>query len=177
MWDTARLRELGGFDERYLQAEDAELVNRAVYERGWPLQVIPEALTAYRITEVGLSSSGLSHQRRVLRYLEERNRRWARGLPAISLVDFLHQNGSLRTRSRWWRHDTGAALYRRAGIRIGHRRRLAAVLSLAGAAVLHPRYVARKLRHQIGGRAIPEEPAGWSAPPSMGDAPEGSRTR
>lgn len=158
IWRADALRSLGGFDRRFQQAEDAELVNRAVYRHGLPLVVMPEALVWYRITATGLSSQGLALQRRVLRYLEERNRAWLSGETPRDIDSYLADPLSIRTRSRWWRHDVGATLYRRAGIDVGEDRLARAIPQLVGAVALHPRYVAGKLWRQRFARPMAAAP-------------------
>jgi hypothetical protein len=148
MWRRDSLLALDGYDERFTQACDAEVVNRAVYLRGWPFLVMQEPLVWYRLSPSGMSSRGLAQQRRMLRYLEVRNRAWIRGVPAPSLESFLSRPVGTRTRMTWWRHDTAAELYRRAGINIGLRAWGRAIGSLVAAAALHPRYVLSKLWHQ-----------------------------
>jgi glycosyltransferase involved in cell wall biosynthesis len=148
MWRSERLRELGGFDERLFQAEDTELVNRAVHLHGWTFLLMPQPLVWYRLTSNGLSTQGLRLQRLLFRYLEHRNASWVRGTAPVELSTFLERPLDYRTRLRWWRHDTGATLYRKAGIRIGAGSWPNAVVPLVGAAALHPRYVLVKARNQ-----------------------------
>lgn len=162
MWRADALRELDGYDERFVQGCDAELVNRAVYACGWRLLVIQEPLVWYRISAHGMSSRGLALQRRFLRYLERRNAAWVTGGPVPDLDGFLDGAGDLRTRWRWWRHDVGASLYRQGAIHVGERAWPRAVLPLAAAATMHPRYVlAKAWRQRIssGARRARSQPA------------------
>jgi cellulose synthase/poly-beta-1,6-N-acetylglucosamine synthase-like glycosyltransferase len=144
MWRSDRLSALGGFDERFHQAEDTELVNRAVHLHGWAFLLMPRPVVWYRLTTTGLSMQGLRLQRQVLRYLETRNACWARQVDPPSLDWFLERPLDHRTRLRRWRHDMGAILYRLAGVRVGAGSWPEAVAPLFGAALLHPRYVAAK---------------------------------
>jgi glycosyltransferase involved in cell wall biosynthesis len=142
------LLSIGGYDEDYMQACDTELVNRAVYAHGLTFLLQPEPLIWYRIAAKGMSSTALPLQRRVLRHLEDRNHRWSRGEAPQSLSDALAEPIASRTRLRWWRHDVGAVLYRRAGISVGRSRHGSAAALLLVASVLHPRYTFRKLSTQ-----------------------------
>lgn len=154
MWRAEAIKVLGGYNERFGQGCDAELVNRAVYAHGLSLLVIQEPLVWYRISANGMSSRGLALQRRFLRYLERRNEAWVTGGPVPDLDAFLEGASDLRTRWRWWRHDTGATLYRRGAISLGEGAWTRAVPPLAGAAAMHPRYVFGKLwRQRISPRA------------------------
>jgi glycosyltransferase involved in cell wall biosynthesis len=148
MWKADRLLALGGFREDFPQAEDTELVNRAVYLHGWTFLLMPQPVVWYRLTATGLSMQGLPLQRQVLRYLEHRNWCWVQQLTPPDLGSFLHRPLDRRTRMRWWRHDMGAILYRRAGVCIGAGSWSRAVAPMLGAAVLHPRYVAAKAWRQ-----------------------------
>lgn len=148
MWRASAIRALDGYDERFLQACDAELFNRAVYRHGMRLVVMQESLVWYRISADGMSSRGLASQRRVLRYLERRNLAWIGGQSVPDLDAFLGDAGGLRRRWRWWRHDTGAVLYRRAAISLGVRSPARAAVQLGTAAVMHPRYVFSKAWQQ-----------------------------
>jgi glycosyltransferase involved in cell wall biosynthesis len=148
MWDAVRLHTLGGYDERFDQAEDAEAINRAVYQCGWPVLVLPTPLVCYRVTEGGLSTQGLTRQRVVLRYLEGRNGAWRRGEDPVGFEDFMTRHRSLRTRWRWWRHDFAAASYRRAGLKAALGSPVWAATHLLTALSLHPRYVLIKLWKQ-----------------------------
>jgi glycosyltransferase involved in cell wall biosynthesis len=148
IWRTDRLRELGGYDERFFQACDAELVNRAVYRHGLVMTVMPDPLVWYRLSATGMSTRGLAAQRHVLRYLEQRNGWWLDGVQPEHLDAYLRRRLDTRTRFRWWRHDVGAMLYRKAGIRIGTGSWPAAVPNLLAAAMLHPRYVGAKAWNQ-----------------------------
>jgi glycosyltransferase involved in cell wall biosynthesis len=148
MWNTERLRELGGYDQRYFQACDAELVNRAVYRHDLIVTVMPEPLVWYRLSATGMSSKGLTAQRSILRFLEQRNLHWIKGAEPEDLEAYLSRRLSARTRLRRWRHDAGAELYRRAGIQIGTGAWISAIPRLLAAASLHPRYVGAKAFHQ-----------------------------
>jgi len=156
IWRTDRLRELGGYDERFFQACDAELINRAVYRNGLVMTVMPDPLVWYRLSATGMSTRGLAAQRHVLRYLEERNRWWLDGVQPEDVGAYLRRRLDPRTRFRWWRHDVGALLYRQAGIRIGAGSWPSAVPNLLAAAMLHPRYVGAKAWNQRFGRAARE---------------------
>jgi glycosyltransferase involved in cell wall biosynthesis len=148
VWRTDRLRALGGYDERFFQACDAELVNRAVYRDGLVMTVMPDPLVWYRLSAMGMSTRGLAAQRHVLRYLEQRNHWWMDGVQPEGLDAYLQRRLGPRTRFRWWRHDLGAMLYRKAGIRIGTGSWPSAVPNLLAAAMLHPRYVGAKAWNQ-----------------------------
>ncbi len=152
LFDTDAVRSLGGYDQRFVPSEDAELVNRAVYRHGHAVLLAPEPLVWYRITAGGLSTQGLGRQRMVLRYLEERNQSWRAGSEPVSLDEFLERPQALRTRTRWRRHDLGALLYRQAGLEVGHGSWTGAIPRLVGAGLLHPRYVVAKVRAQRGRR-------------------------
>lgn len=154
LFDADKLRALGGYDQGFMQACDAELINRAVYLHNQVVLVQPEELIWYRIASRGMSTRGLALQRNVLRYLEYRNRTWMDGGEPEELSMFLQSKSSI-SRSRRWRHDTGALLYRQAGILVGRRAWVAALPRLVAALVLHPRYVLRKLRVQEVRRAAP----------------------
>jgi hypothetical protein len=148
MWRADRLSALGGFDERFHQAEDTELVNRAVHLHGWTFLLLPQPVVWYRLTTTGLSTQGLRLQRQVLRYLELRNSCWVRSVTPPDLESFLDRPLDQRTRLRRWRHDMGAILYRKAGVHIGSGLWWEAVAPLVGAAALHPRYVVNKAWNQ-----------------------------
>jgi glycosyltransferase involved in cell wall biosynthesis len=152
LFDTDAVRNLGGYDQRFVPSEDAELVNRAVFRDGRAVLLVPEPLVWYRITASGLSTQGLSHQRMVLRYLEERNQSWLAGSEPVALDEFLDRPQPFRTRTRWRRHDLGALLYRQAGLEVGHGSWSGAIPRLLGAGILHPRYVVAKVRAQRGRR-------------------------
>jgi glycosyltransferase involved in cell wall biosynthesis len=142
------LRGIGGYDESFFQACDAELVNRAVYLHGLPTLLMNEVVTWYRLSPEGMSSQGLALQRKVLRYLEERNLAWLRGRDPQPLQEYLARRIDFRTELRWLRHDTGAIRYRRAGILLGEGHRFRAILNLIQALILHPRYVLAKAPQQ-----------------------------
>jgi cellulose synthase/poly-beta-1,6-N-acetylglucosamine synthase-like glycosyltransferase len=148
MWRAEKLSALGGFDERFHQAEDTELINRAVHLHGWTFLLMPRPVVWYRLTTTGLSMRGLRLQRQVLRYLEFRNSCWMRNVTPPELGWFLDRPLDQRTRLRHWRHDMGAILYRTAGVHVGAGLWPEAVAPLFGAAVLHPRYVAAKAWNQ-----------------------------
>lgn len=148
MFRLEGVRALGGYDERFFQGCDAELVNRAVYRDHLHFLVVPEPLIWYRITAGGMSSMALSKQRRVLRYLEQRNRSWVEGTPIDDFLEFMDRKPDRRTERRWKRHDLGAGLYRRGGMSFGTGARVRAVALVAAAAVLHPRYVVGKIWKQ-----------------------------
>jgi glycosyltransferase involved in cell wall biosynthesis len=156
MFDAAKLRSLGGYDESFAQACDAEIVNRAVYEHGETVLIQPEELLWYRIASHGMSTKGLALQRKVLRYLEYRNREWSNGGSPIGLDVFLREPDPRPFRR--YRHDRGALLYRQAGILVGTHRWGAAVPRLLLAVALHPRYALRKLRGQRVLRAVRTTP-------------------
>jgi len=168
LWSTDQLRLLGGYDEGFFQACDAELVNRAVYRHDLVFTVMPEPLVWYRLSATGMSTRGLAAQRRVLRYLEQRNRCWADGGQPEALEAYLSRRPDPRTRLRWWRHDLGATLYRRAGIRIGAGSWPSAVPALLAAAMLHPRYVGAKAWRQRSDRRA--RAAGAVNPDTAGQA-------
>jgi hypothetical protein len=155
LFDAEAVRSLGGYDQRFVPSEDAELVNRAVYRDGRAVLLMPDPLVWYRVTSSGLSTRGLSRQRMILRYLEERNQMWLAGSEPAALDEFLERPQALRTRTRWRRHDLGAQLYREAGLQVGHGSWTGAVPRLLGAGLLHPRYVVAKMRAQRGRRVSP----------------------
>jgi glycosyltransferase involved in cell wall biosynthesis len=170
-WNTDRLRELGGYDERFFQACDAELINRAVYQHDAVMTVMADPLVWYRLSATGMSTRGLAAQRLVLRYLEQRNRWWGSGVEPEDLGSYLRRRPEPRTRLRWWRHDVGASLYRRAGIRIGVGAWPSAVPDLLAAALLHPRYVGAKAWNQRFNRAARDAGAAIEdLPVTAGDA-------
>jgi glycosyltransferase involved in cell wall biosynthesis len=148
MFDARKLSALGAYDESFAQAEDTELVNRGIYAHDLPVLLIDEPLTWYRLSESGMSNQGLTLQRRVLRYLEERNHLWLEGKQPPTLDEYLATTPDLRTRARWKRHDIGARLYRKAGIQFGEGRPVRAIANVALAMALHPRYALRKARRQ-----------------------------
>jgi glycosyltransferase involved in cell wall biosynthesis len=154
MFDAEKLRAVGGYDPRFVQACDAEIINRAVYEQDQAVLVQPEELIWYRVAEHGMSTRGLALQRQVIRYLEYRNRTWIVGSTPIALSSFLAAEGDTR-RFRRWRHDRGALLYRRAGILVGKRAWLAALPRVVAGLLLHPRYAIGRLRTQDVLRAAP----------------------
>jgi glycosyltransferase involved in cell wall biosynthesis len=154
MFDADKLRAVGGYDPRFTQACDAELINRAVYLHNQVVLVQPDELIWYRIAAQGMSTRGLALQRDVLRYLEYRNTAWISGDEPQELSTFLESHIGI-SQSRRWRHDTGALLYRKAGILVGKRAWVAALPRLAAALALHPRYVLRKLGTQDVRRAAP----------------------
>jgi glycosyltransferase involved in cell wall biosynthesis len=164
MWRTAAIHGLHGYDPRFVQACDAELVNRAVYRHGMTIVVIQEPFVWYRISAGAMSSRGLAAQRRYLRYLELRNHAWIDGGPTPDLAAFLDERGDLRRRWRWWRHDTGAIHYRRGGILLGEGSPGRAALHLGTAAVMHPRYVFAKAWQQ---RVSPRARRACIAPPAL----------
>jgi glycosyltransferase involved in cell wall biosynthesis len=143
-----RLRSVGAYDESFFQACDAELFNRAIYSHDLQILLIDEPLTWYRIAAGGMSTQGLALQRRVLRYLEERNHQWLASEQPPTLEEYLATTPDLRTRARWKRHDIGARLYRKAGIQFGEGRPVRAIANVALAMALHPRYALRKARRQ-----------------------------
>ncbi len=154
MFDAEKLRELGGYDPRFMQACDAEIINRAIYLHDLSVFVQAEELIWYRVAELGMSTRGLALQRKVLRYLEYRNRSWLAGDSPAELSAFLVSESDHR-RFRRWRHDTGALLYRQAGILVGRRAWLAALPRLLAGTLLHPRYVLNRLHTQDVLRAAP----------------------
>jgi glycosyltransferase involved in cell wall biosynthesis len=154
VFDADKLRRLGGYDPSFMQACDAEVINRAVYLHNQIVLLQPEELIWYRIASHGMSTRGLALQRNVLRYLEYRNRAWMGGDEPAKLSVFLGSRTGI-SHSRRWRHDAGALLYRQAGILVGRRAWVAAMPRLAAALALHPRYVLRKLRTQEVRRAAP----------------------
>jgi glycosyltransferase involved in cell wall biosynthesis len=159
------LRAIGGYDESFFQACDAELVNRALYQHHLPILVMNEPLIWQRLSPQGMSTKGLSLQRRVARYLRDRNQAWLRNEDPLTLDEFLSKRVSPGTRLRWMRHDLAAGLYRRTGILLGKGHRIWALLLLAPAALLHPRYVFAKMRRQrLGGRDLTG--LGISLPPT-----------
>ena len=165
MWRSDEIRALNGYDERFVQACDAELVNRAVYRRGLRVLVIQEPLVWYRISAGAMSSRGLAEQRRFLRYLERRNRAWIDGEPAPDLESFLRDPGDLRLRWRWRRHDVGAILYRRAAISLATRSPARAVVQLGAAGLMHPRYVFAKAWQQRLSPRVRRSRATWAVLP------------
>jgi glycosyltransferase involved in cell wall biosynthesis len=147
-WRKECLDELNGFDARFPQAEDAELMNRAMYRHNMTILGLPDRLVWYRLSRSSLSSVNLAQQRMIARYLELRNRCWMQGAAVPSLEEFMAQRRTLRERFRWARHDLAADLYREAGYRvaIGAWRGVAA--RMVTSTMLHPRYVLPKLWKQ-----------------------------
>jgi glycosyltransferase involved in cell wall biosynthesis len=148
IFDAKRLRAIGGYNEAFFQACDTELVNRALYLHDLPVLLMEKPLTWYRVSPKGMSSQGLVGQRKVLRYLEERNHTWLAGDEPPSLETFLSMPIDFRTRLRWFRHDLGASSYRKAGVLLGQRRPISAGFRLLSAGLLHPRYVLSKVARQ-----------------------------
>jgi glycosyltransferase involved in cell wall biosynthesis len=147
-WRKERLDELGGFDPAFPQAEDAELMNRALYHHGMTILGIPDRLVWYRLSRSSLSSTGLYQQRMIARYLEFRNRCWLIGTPVPSMEEFTARRRTFREKARWARHDFAARLYREAGYRVACGAWRGVVSRVLIAALLHPRYVIRKLWKQ-----------------------------
>jgi glycosyltransferase involved in cell wall biosynthesis len=147
-WRKEPLDALGGFDTRFAQAEDAELMNRAVYRHAMTILGLPDSLVWYRLRSHSLSSARLREQRMFARYLELRNRCWIHGTQVPSLEDFLAQRPTLRERARWGRHDLAAYLYREAGYRIASGVTRGVSSKILVSALIHPRYVIPKLWRQ-----------------------------
>jgi glycosyltransferase involved in cell wall biosynthesis len=148
MWRAAAIRSLGGFDQQFAQAEDSELINRAVYNHGLLVLGLREALVWFRLSPAGLSTAGIREQRMAARYLELRNRCWLNGNPPPSFDQYLTEPFGRRQRMRWARHDSAAQLYRDAGYKLAVGNRTAAAWRVAVAATLHPRYVLPKVWRQ-----------------------------
>jgi glycosyltransferase involved in cell wall biosynthesis len=147
-WRRDALTTLDGFDPTFPTAEDAELMNRAIYRHGMFIVGLPERLVWYRLSSASLSSVGLREQRMIARYLEYRNRCWLQDEEPQTLPAFLSRTPRPRERLRWARHDLGAQWYRTAGIDRADGRWTGVFPKLLLAATLHPRYVARKLWSQ-----------------------------
>jgi glycosyltransferase involved in cell wall biosynthesis len=147
-WRRESLDALLGFDTRFPTAEDAELMNRAVYLHGMLILGLPEKLVWIRMSRASLSTSGLRQQRMLARYLELRNRCWIQGAPVPDVNSFLDRRPSPRESVRWTRHDVAAALYREAGFRVASGQRRGVISRILLSALLHPRYVARKVWSQ-----------------------------
>jgi glycosyltransferase involved in cell wall biosynthesis len=153
-WRKRALEELGGFDERFSPSEDAELLNRALYERNMTVLGLPKPLVWYRLSRNSLSSGGLRRQRMIARYLEMRNECWLHDRPVPDFEDFMARRPTTRERTRWARHDLAAGLYREAGYRVASGRRGGVVSRVLLSAALHPRYVIRKLWRQRFGSGL-----------------------
>jgi glycosyltransferase involved in cell wall biosynthesis len=147
-WRKDSLYELNGFDARFPQAEDAELMNRAIYRHNMTILGLPDKLVWYRLSRSSLSSADLRQQRLIARYLGLRNRCWIQGIAVPSLEEFMAQPRSKREKFRWARHDLAAELYREAGYRVASGVWRGVGSRVLMSALLHPRYVLPKLWNQ-----------------------------
>lgn len=148
---ASALHDVGPYDETFDGAQDLELMNRLVYTGGWAMVILPVVGIYYRMHPESMSFAKLSAQRQMDRYIWYRNRRILDGEPYLSFADWSRQVPPLRTRLTRARKDQGALMYRRAGLAWLARRPLSFAVNIAGACLLHPRWVLLKLRVLRGG--------------------------
>lgn len=152
MYRRSAVVQAGMYDPAFDGAQDLELMNRLVYACGWTVRTLRSHHLLYRVHDSATSFSSLSRQRLISRFVRYRNRCQ---LDATKPDDFTHwierNMPGRRTRWRWYRHDKGALLYRRAGLAWLTGKPIRFVGALTAAALLHPRIVVSKL-HILGGR-------------------------
>jgi glycosyltransferase involved in cell wall biosynthesis len=152
MYRRSAVVQGGMYDPAFDGAQDLELMNRLVYACGWTVRILRSQHLLYRVHDSATSSLSLSRQRLISRFVRYRN---CCLLEATEPDDFAHwmerHRPSRRTRWRWYRHDRGALLYRRAGLAWLTGKPISFVGNLTVAALLHPRIVFSKLRILGGG--------------------------
>lgn len=148
------LEKAGGYNEQLTTTQDLELFDRLAEHT--PILVLAEPLILYRIHGGSVSMDKYFTQRRMVRWLEMRNRDRLKGQPSMSLSEF---EAWYASRPIWVRaarnlDDAGRLLYRRAGMYYGERRYGKMIQTLLMAGILNPPYVlARLWRQKISGSA------------------------
>lgn len=148
------LEKVGGYNENLRTTQDLDLFDRLAEHA--PILVIPEPLILYRVHGSSISMAKYSTQRRMVRWLEMRNRDRLAQQQGLTLNEF---ETWYRQRPIWVRlahtiDDTGRLLYRRAGMYYGERRYGKMVQMLMMAGILNPPYVlARLWKQKFSGQA------------------------
>lgn len=152
MYRAAALDSCGLYDATFDGAQDLELLNRMIYTGGWSVQLLPTQGIHYRMHSASMSFARMRTQRVMDQYIWQRNRASLDGESFPCFESWL-ANRRLTTRQRLTaaRRDQGALMFRRAGLAWLARRRVSFAVNLAGAAILHPRWVALKARRLRGG--------------------------
>lgn len=147
MYRRSAVVQAGMYDPEFDGAQDLELMNRLVYSCGWTIRTLRSHHLLYRVHDSAMSFSSLSRQRLISRFVRYRNRCLLEKSEPEDFANWIERHRpSRRTRLRWYRHDKGALLYRRAGLAWLSRKPIRFIVALAGAALLHPRIVFSKLR-------------------------------
>lgn len=147
MYRRDAILEAGLYDTTFDAAQDLEIVNRLVYAEGWEVRTLAEPHVLYRIHDSSMSFSHIATQRLITRYIRYRNSAQLNGLPFVSFPEWRLENvPDRRTRWRWYRKDTGALRFRRAGLAWLNRQPFSFAGNLVAATVLHPRWVLMKLK-------------------------------
>jgi len=115
------------------------------------VRTLPIPLIYYRVLPNSTSGSNIARQRMLFRWLAASQRAKLLGERPESPSEFETKERSLGIwwRLGRWREDSCARSYREAGALLADGRWIGGGAKLARAAVLWPRYVARKLRMQI----------------------------
>lgn len=148
------LEKVGGYNEHLRTTQDLDLFDRLAEHT--PILVIPEPLILYRVHGGSISMAKYFAQRRMVRWLEMRNRDRLAQRRSMTLGEFERW---YRQRPIWVRlahtvDDTGRMLYRRAGMYYGERRYGKMVQMLMMAGILNPPYVlARLWKQKFSGQA------------------------
>jgi glycosyltransferase involved in cell wall biosynthesis len=147
MYRRSAVVQAGMYDPEFDGAQDLELMNRLVYSCGWAIRTLRSHHLLYRVHDSAMSFSSLSRQRLISRFVRYRNRCLLEKSEPEDFANWIERHRpSRRTRLRWYRHDKGALLYRRAGLAWLSRKPIRFIGALTGAALLHPRIVFSKLR-------------------------------
>ena len=147
MYRRSAVVRAGMYDPKFDGAQDLELMNRLVYACGWTVRTLRSYHLLYRVHDSATSFSSLSRQRLISRFVRYRNQCLLEAREPDDFVDWIERHRPPRhTRWRWYRHDKGALLYRRAGLAWLTGKPIRCVTALTAAAVLHPRIVLSKLR-------------------------------
>lgn len=142
---------VGLYDETFDAAQDLEIVNRLVYEGGWEVRLLAGPHVLYRIHDESMSFAHIASQRMMTRYIVYRNNAQLNDLPYEGYSRWCELNQpDRRTKVRWWRKDTGALCYRKAGLAWLNRRPFSFLGNLAEASVLHPKWVLMKIGVAMG---------------------------
>jgi glycosyltransferase involved in cell wall biosynthesis len=135
---TETVRKVGGFDTALPEAEDLDLLQRlAMLGR---VTTVDCVVGSYRIHRSSASVRGYFRTKEVTRFLQARIE-----TEGLSWTDFHRE---YRRSARMACSDTAGYLYRSGGLAFAEGRRIRATIFLAGALILYPGYVLRRLARQ-----------------------------